>query len=279
MTQHAPPATNWPAFTEAQRACVEGALVGLGAYAGADTPSRRVVSVRAGFVILLTFETGAQSILKVSQEGEPSEISNEFTVLGKLGDHYANRVRAFTYADHTAALLLQWIEAESLSSRWVAENMRDDMEGRREDLRLVGAEVDHLHLRGLIHGDLQPTHIRFSEDSATLIDFGVTGAPDAPFGGGLVHYLAPEYASCLLGGGRPLRTVAGDWHALLASAFVAVTGKAPVSYPDGADVRAKLEAIAAKNIRPEEWGEHLLARDLAEALLLPVWQRRAWVMQ
>lgn len=265
---------DWPRCTPAQRACADAAIQIVDSSGRLGAPHVRVLSMRGGFVTLLTFDDGTRSVLKVSPDGDADEVSTEYSVLRRLGDEYAERVRAFIYAQRTAAIALQWVDAISLNARWEAAPA--DVKSRRDDLRVVATMLDDLHRHDVVHGDLQPTHIRFVAQHATVIDFGVSGSPGTSFGGGLIHYLAPEYATRMREGHRPLRTTDADWYALLASAFVAVTGEAPVIYPDGADRDARLAAIAAGNIRPDAWADPL-AHDLAEALLLPPDQRRDWI--
>lgn len=278
MTARAINEVNWPRLSTAQRACADEVLAHLGVGVSLGTPSVRVVSARAGYVILLTLNAGDRKIIKISLEGEPTEVETEYSVMTTLGGDYANRLSAFAYGNRTAALALRWVEAASLSSRWAGGRVGENVRQRSEDLRSAGVELERIHQSGMIHGDIQPTHIRFLASSATFIDFGVAGAQDADFGGGLIHYLAPEYASRLLRGCRPRRTAAADWYALIASAFTAVTGTAPVNYRKGANRQSKLKAIAAQQIHQDGWSDPF-ARDLAKALTLSPMQRRDWVMQ
>lgn len=262
---------HWPDFGPLQRACAANALL----KAREGSPEVRVVSARSGFVLLLAFRDGEKCIMKVSAEGESDEIQTEHATLSSLPGEYSSRVRAFTFTDDTAALVLSWVEATSLSSRWAEKTSATD---RFEDIRGASQALDRLHAQGVVHGDLQPTHIRFRDDQPVFIDFGVAGAPGTYFGGGLIHYLAPEYASALLQGAQPRRSPAGDWYALLASAVVAKTGEAPVSYPKGADRHAKLVAIAEGAIDVNRWQDSA-ARELAESLKLPASERRNWALR
>lgn len=276
MNVQTSPTIDWPELSPIQRACADAAASGLGVDARQGAIAARALSARSGFVILLTGEDGSRSLLKVSPDGAPDEIATEYSVMRQLGGGYAARVRAYVDMDRTSALLLHWLEADSLSTRWGSSASTADT--RRQDLRVVAEALTGLHGEGIIHGDLQPTHIRFAQREATLIDFGVSGPPGSPFGGGLIHFLAPEYASEIIEGRKPVRTKAGDWYALLASAFVALTGEAPVTYANGADREDKLTAIVARAIDPSDW-EDPFARDVAEALLLPADLRGDWVLE
>ncbi|WP_433675598.1 lipopolysaccharide kinase InaA family protein [Microbacterium gorillae] len=269
MSSQLPPA-EWPTFTEKEENCVARSLP------RSDAPAVRVLSVRAGYVLLLTYSDESRHILKVSGEGGPQEVEAEFAALRALGGGYADRISGFSSEGDVVTICLHWVDAASLGTRW-SEGPSLDIAHRRADLRLVAHELDRIHEAGWIHGDLQPTHIRFADDAALFIDFGMAGSPGISYGGGLIHYFAPEYASSVLQTGRATRTAAGDWYALLASAFVALTRTVPVRYPEAAERTDRLDAIAQSRIDPHEWDDPY-ARELAEALLLPAQERKAWVM-
>lgn len=270
MSSPSLPLADWPAFTEQQSSCVARSLP------RSDAPTVRVLSVRAGYVLLLTYGDESRYVLKVSGDDGPEEVESDLAALRGLGSGYADRVSGFSSEGDVAALCLRWVHAASLGTRW-SEGPSLETACRRADLRLVAHELDGMHEAGWVHGDLQPTHIRFADDAALFIDFGMAGSPGTPYGGGLIHYFAPEYASSVLQTGRATRTAAGDWYALIASAFVAITRAVPVRYPEAAERADRLDAIAQSRIDPHEWDDPY-ARDLAEALLLPPQDRRTWLM-
>ncbi|MFM2720663.1 hypothetical protein [Microbacterium mcarthurae (nom. nud.)] len=267
---------NWPDLSAEQAASVEAAMVVLSRDKDFVGASARVLSSRSGFVIRLTCVDGMHTLIKVSPTGETREVATEFASLNRLGRRYTQRVKAFVYTDLNAVLALEWQNGPSLSSRWADADATDV--GRRDDLRLIALELDRLHARGLVHGDLQPTHIRFAEEGPTLIDFGVSGAPATPFGGGLVHYIAPEYATDIVHGRTPERTFEGDWYALLASAYAAITGTAPVVYPDEADRDVRLAAIAERKF-DFSGSQDTLALELGAALEGEASKRRSWFLE
>lgn len=260
-------------LSDAQRACVERVL--------AEIPSNvieaKVLSERAGVGLQLELEDGARMLLKVSRVGAPEEIETEVATLRHLGAGYEQRLSAYAVERDTAAVLLHWIAGGSLHSRW--RRNASDIRQQHADLQCVARKIASIHDSGIVHGDLQPPHIRFVDELVEIIDFGVAGAADEPFGGGLIHYLAPEYAAALLRGEQAVRTREGDWYALLASAFVsAADGRTPVTYPVEATRDVKLEAIAAATIEPERCDTQF-TRELAHALLLPARERRDWLMR
>lgn len=61
---------------------------------------------------------------------------------------------------------------------------------------------------------------------------------------------------------------------MIASAFVALTGRAPVTYPNDADRVARLTAIANRDIRTERT-DATFAKQLAEILVAPASQRQS----
>ena len=94
----------------------------------------------------------------------------------------------------------------------------------------VAAGLGELHRSGLIHRDIKPANILFTGGRPKLADFGLTrsdGRPEFPTltepgtAVGTPAYMAPE----LVAGGRA--STASDVYALGATAFHALTGRAP----------------------------------------------------
>ncbi|MFM1874114.1 MAG: Serine/threonine-protein kinase PknB [Planctomycetota bacterium] len=114
----------------------------------------------------------------------------------------------------------------------------------------VAGALDALHARGLVHRDVKPGNILWSEErGAVLIDLGFAVAKDAVDGGdttaGTVHYIAPEQAR---GGGLDVRA---DIYALGATLFHLVTGSLPFEGKTSEEVLAKqvLESLSGERIR------------------------------
>jgi serine/threonine-protein kinase len=95
----------------------------------------------------------------------------------------------------------------------------------------VGAALDHLHQRGLVHRDVKPDNIFLSQNgSAKLMDLGLArGEVDVLTQTGVVlgtpHYMAPEQIN-----GKP--EPASDQYALAVTCFECLCGKRPYSGGD-----------------------------------------------
>jgi serine/threonine protein kinase len=120
----------------------------------------------------------------------------------------------------------------------------------------VAGALGALHARGLVHRDVKPGNILWSEErGAVLIDLGFAVAKDSVGGGdttaGTVHYIAPEQAR----GNQPL-DVRSDIYALGATLYHLVTGSLPFEGASNQEVLAKqvLESLS---------GEHIRALDLS----------------
>ena len=99
-------------------------------------------------------------------------------------------------------------------------------------LAQVADALDHIHRRGIVHGDVKADNIMVLEDtegarrrrSIRLLDFGLARRAGHTEDGeiaGSPHYLAPELAA----GGPP--SVSGDIYALGVLGFLLLTGTAP----------------------------------------------------
>ncbi|MFC4335036.1 protein kinase domain-containing protein [Salininema proteolyticum] len=122
---------------------------------------------------------------------------------------------------------------------WTGERLR--MENPRQALKMAQA-VDDLHRAGYLHGDLQPAHFTADgEGDVHLIDFDVAvpveGGSD--YGGGMLHFMAPEVAE---GMARRSRTIALTKRAEVCSfgavLYYLITGRNLTPYPDGAGLWA-----------------------------------------
>jgi serine/threonine protein kinase len=100
-------------------------------------------------------------------------------------------------------------------------------------LSQIGDALDHIHKRGIVHGDVKADNILLSPEPAgmrrrqiaRLLDFGLArrsgGVRDEDLVSGSPHYLAPERAL-----GKP-PTVATDVYALGVLGYLLVTGTLP----------------------------------------------------
>ena len=136
----------------------------------------------------------------------------------------------------------------------LAETGRLDEESALEIVVEVAAALGALHQRGLVHRDVKPGNILWSEDrGAVLIDLGFAIAQHEQGGetpssttAGTVHYIAPEQAR-----GSSQLDVRADIYALGATLYHLVTGSLPFEGKTSEEVLAKqvLESLSGERIR------------------------------
>ncbi len=138
----------------------------------------------------------------------------------------------------------------------LAEEQRLDEESALQVVVEVAGALDLLHAKGLVHRDVKPGNIIWSEErGAVLIDLGFAVAGnevgnDAGSGGattaGTVHYIAPEQAR-----GNSKLDVRSDIYALGATLYHLTTGSLPFEGVSSEEVLAKqvLESLSGERIR------------------------------
>ncbi|MEO6595166.1 MAG: serine/threonine-protein kinase [Planctomycetota bacterium] len=132
----------------------------------------------------------------------------------------------------------------------LAEEGRLDEESALQIVVEVAGALDALHARGLVHRDVKPGNVLWSEErGAVLIDLGFAVASNAKTDGertaGTVHYIAPEQAR-----GAQL-DVRADIYALGATLYHLTTGSLPFEGHTSEEVLAKqvLESLSGERIR------------------------------
>ena len=146
---------------------------------------------------------------------------------------------------------------EELPGRCLQDQLRDsgrlDEETALEITVEVASALGALHARGLVHRDVKPGNVIWSEErGAVLIDLGFAVPRAAQSGGtesaktaGTVHYIAPEQAK---GGELDVRA---DIYALGATLYHLVTGSLPFEGNSSEEVLRKqvLESLSGERIR------------------------------
>jgi serine/threonine-protein kinase len=135
----------------------------------------------------------------------------------------------------------------------LAESGRLDEETALEIVAEVAGALGALHERGLVHRDVKPGNVIWSEDrGGVLIDLGFAvpraAAKDAAgeTTAGTVHYIAPEQAR-----GSGELDVRADIYSLGATLYHLVTGSLPFDARSSEDVLRKqvLESLSGERIR------------------------------
>lgn len=135
----------------------------------------------------------------------------------------------------------------------LAEQGRLDEETALAIVADVAEALECLHQRGLVHRDVKPGNIIWSEErGAVLIDLGFAvegggaAAADDATTAGTVHYIAPEQAR-----GSAGIDARADIYALGATLYHLVTGSLPFAGRTSEEVLAKqvLESLSGERIR------------------------------
>ncbi len=133
----------------------------------------------------------------------------------------------------------------------LADEGRLDEESALQIVVEVADALGALHARGLVHRDVKPGNVLWSEErGAVLIDLGFAVAGDAAVGGettaGTVHYIAPEQAR---GSGK--LDVRADIYSLGATLYHLATGSLPFEGRTSEEILAKqvLESLSGEHIR------------------------------
>jgi hypothetical protein len=123
------------------------------------------------------------------------------------------------------ALVLDWAAGGSLASLVAARGSFDPGEVTTLLIPLAGA-LDHLHRRGLVHGDIAPGNVLFTADGRPQLgDLGAARMLGIRDGGA---WATPGFADpALTGGGRPADWRAADLWGLAAVGWFALTGHPP----------------------------------------------------
>lgn len=193
--------------------------------------------LRRSVVLKVLEEGGAAAVLRLAREGR---------ALATVHHRHVAAVHALEEAAGSSVLVL-----EHLARGTLEERLRRGPLSREELLLLVEHVVlglDHLHRHGLLHLDLKPSNIGFSEEGdAKLLDFGqarvATPEHDGPApllrggalagGAGTVAYMSPG----ALEGGAPVP--ADDIWSLAVVVWEAASGENPFlrSTPEGTVAR------------------------------------------
>ncbi|VTT96889.1 serine threonine protein kinase : Putative uncharacterized protein OS=Gemmata sp. Wa1-1 PE=3 SV=1: Pkinase [Gemmataceae bacterium] len=154
----------------------------------------------------------------------------------------------------------------------VAAAARPALTGRESHADAVAAiaarladAVEHLHARGIAHGDLKPTNVILGPGGAPhLIDFNLASEQSDSLlrRGGTLPYMPPEQLRVVLGGRDECSAPAGDVYSFGAVLFEALAGRVPFepgAATEPAAVAADLLCRLTAARRPLTAGLHLPA--------------------
>lgn len=210
----------------------------LSRWLGTDVVIEEVLSVRDDATRLVSTQ-GRRYCHKVAgvDAASPRDVASllrERDTLSALALHGARIAPpsfAFQERADGADLLVEWTDRQSLGAV-----LRPALvEGADPDLigRVWSAALDamaELHRANLVHGDIQPGHLRFGHDDGqhldvTVVDYGCTGQPGTGYDGGLIHFMHPEVARVVSTGVSTDLVPEVDLHALIASFLLVLTGQ------------------------------------------------------
>lgn len=150
----------------------------------------------------------------------------------------------------TIFFAMERLPGRSLQDVLAADGRLDEATALQAVVDVAGA-LGELHKRGLVHRDVKPGNVLWSEErGAVLIDLGFAvprdAGGDAETTAGTVHYIAPEQAR-----GSGALDVRADIYALGATLYHLVTGSLPFEGETNDEVLAKqlLESLSGERIR------------------------------
>ena len=180
-------------------------------------------------------------VLKEYHRDISEAVKREYDVAHSLKNDFCGQVYDIQRDSSPPYLVCEYIDGDNLES----------LDGNPDEgiLRVIAMNIlealTYIHERDLIHGDVTPSNIivRSPQNTAVLIDFGLSvAAGDQPYGGH-PKFMAPEVRD-----GR-LATSLSDIYGLCASLLHTMLGKVPSSAGDGAEFR---DYVTAAEI--EQWG-------------------------
>jgi eukaryotic-like serine/threonine-protein kinase len=151
----------------------------------------------------------------------------------------------------TPFLVMEHLEGGTLRHRLDSELRLTPMQVARIGVEVCAA-LEHAHANGIVHGDIKPSNILFTDSGlAKVSDFGLAGAPDGAEGGpassgplpGGVRYLSPEQVD------GSAATARSDLYALGLVLYEALTGHAP--FAGSSDLAAAVKRQATAPARPQ----------------------------
>ncbi|HBE73408.1 MAG TPA: hypothetical protein DDW31_04890, partial [candidate division Zixibacteria bacterium] len=121
----------------------------------------------------LDLATGSEVALKTADGATAVSLKMEYARLHRLRHPGLVRALDFHRAGGRAFLSLELLEAPVPAVISGPGGIRPAM----ETWAALASVLRHLHGNGLVHGDIKPENVRFSDGAAKLIDLGLAGSP------------------------------------------------------------------------------------------------------
>lgn len=160
-------------------------------------------------------------------------------------------VRDFFYANNTAYIVMEYIKGPSVKS-YVKEHGR--LKGSRvlELMRPVLTSLARIHKTGMIHRDISPDNLLFSEEgNLVLIDFGAVRARNAEITRSITVMFKRGFSPEEQYRARGKQGAWSDVYALCATMYFMLTG----NLPEDAIERVFEDEISSEDLYDIDWSE------------------------
>lgn len=117
----------------------------------------------------------------------------------------------------------------------------------------IGAALDFAHRQGIVHRDVKPENVLFTDGHAVLADFGIARAPSTTFSSvvttagmvlGTPEYMSPEQAA-----GEATLTGSSDTYALACVLYELLSGEPPLRGAGAQETMAKQVVERPRSVR------------------------------
>ena len=118
-----------------------------------------------------------------------TSFKNEVAIMSSI--NHPNVVRLIDFDSSSYVLVMEKLD------RNLYDSLGDDSLDKLSILKNLASALIHIHDKGIVHGDLNPTNVLISEDgTAKLADFGFArnATSNLPYSGGNPFYMPPEIA-------------------------------------------------------------------------------------
>lgn len=170
---------------------------------------------------------GREVVLKMARSApDRAVIVREAAALRRVGPH-RHLVTLLDEADDGSWLVTDLVDGEAID-RWATRASFDEIV---EAAQQIVSVLDHLHGRGVVHGDLKPSNVLVDPlGQVKVLDLGVATLEDEEVASfrGTLGFAAPE----LLGGARP--DARSDLYGLGALLYACLTQRRPFEASDPA---------------------------------------------